>query len=230
MRPIRLDERLSTIASLVPQGARVADIGCDHGCLICSLVESGRAVGGVACDLREGPLSQARHEIGRRNLENRIDCRIGDGLSCVGQDEADVIVLAGMGGELIAEILGQCAWDNLGDKLFLLQPMTRPSHLRRWLCRNGWEIESETACIAARHPYTVMRVRRTGRCLVLGEYDLYAFIGALSKTPSPAARVYIRHIAAALIRRETGILGADPQEAAKLRALSNKMIAMTESW
>ena len=230
MRPIHLDERLATVASLVPQGARVADIGCDHGCLICSLVESGQAAGGVACDLREGPLSQARHEIGRRNLEDRIDLRQGDGLSCVLADEVDVVVLAGMGGELIASILERCGWESMDDKLFLLQPMTRGAHLRRWLCENGYEIVSETACIAARRPYTVMCVRHTGRVLPLSQYDLYAFIGELPKNPSPAARAYARRVVTALCRRETGVLGANPQEAAQLRALSNKLIAMTESW
>ncbi len=230
MRPIHLDERLSTVASLVPPGSRVADIGCDHGLLICSLVESGRAPGGVACDLREGPLSQARHEINRRGLEDRISCRQGSGLSQVSPEEADVIVLAGMGGELIASILEECPWAPREDKLYILQPMTRGAHLRRRLCRGGYEILSETACIASRHPYTVMLVRWTGRVLELGPYDLYAFIGELSKSPSPAGKAYARRVVTALSRRETGELGANPREAALLRTLSNKLMAMTESW
>ena len=230
MRPIRLDERLSTIASLVPQGSRVADNGCDHGCLIGSLVESGRCPGGVACDLREGPLSQARHEIELHGLQDKIDCRLGDGLSCVAEDEADVVVLAGMGGELICSILGACAWAHKEDKLFLLQPMTRAPHLRRWLCQNGYEIGREVACIAAGHPYTVMRVRYTGRILTLGAYDLYAYIGDLPYEPNPAAREYIRRAAVALVRRENGMIGTDAHEAEQLRALSNKMLAMIEGW
>jgi len=230
MRPIHLDERLRTIASLVPQGSRLADVGCDHGSLICALAESGQIPGGVACDLREGPLSQARHEVALRGLGDRIDCRLGDGLSCVAENEADVVVLAGMGGELICTILSQCPWEHREDKLFLLQPMTRAPRLRRWLCENGYEIERETACVAAGHPYTVMRVRYTGRPMPLGEYDLYAYIGDLAHEPSPAAREYIRRAAVSLVRRENGVLGADAREAEQLRTLSNKMLAMIESW
>ena len=85
MRPIELDERLKTIASLVRQGSRVADIGCDHGYLICSLAESGHIPGGVACDLRTGPLSHAKNEVEKRNLSDRIECRLGDGRSLVSE-------------------------------------------------------------------------------------------------------------------------------------------------
>ena len=230
MRPIHLDDRLRTIGELIRPGARVADVGCDHGYLICALTEAGRIPGGIACDVKEGPLSQARHEIEQRTLSDRIDCRLGDGLSVVSSDEADDIVLAGMGGELIASILEACPWPDKSGKKFLLQPMTRAPLLRRWLYAHGYQIESETACMAAGRPYTVMLVSYTGKEVSLGEYDLYTYIGDLGAERSGAAREYIRRAAVALVKRENGQLGRRPDEAQRLRSLSNKMLAMIEGW
>lgn len=230
MQAVHLDRRLRTIAELVRPGARVADIGCDHAYLICALTQSGRIPGGIACDVREGPLSQAKKEIDRLGLQDRIDCRLGDGLSVVSEDEADDVVLAGMGGELITSILGACRWKEKAAKRFLLQPMTRAPQLRRWLYANGYAVECEHACIAARHPYTVMRVVYTDKRVLLGEYDLYTYIGDLGAEASVAAREYIRRMAVSLVKKENGLLGRSPAEAAKLRSLSNKMLAMIEGW
>lgn len=230
MRPIELDERLHTIAGLVRPGSHIADIGCDHGHLICSLTESGKIPGGVACDLRTGPLSHAKNEVERRGLSDRIECRICDGLSLVSEDEADDVVIAGMGGELIADILSACSWSKKEEKRFILQPMTRAPLLRRWLYSNGYVIEDEVACISGGRPYTVMQVTYTGKKTELGEYDLYTYIGGLGKDVNAASREYIRRAAFALVKRENGLLGSDPDEARKLRGLSNKMLSMIEGW
>ena len=230
MRPVQIDERLQTVAAFVPAGARAAEIGCDHAYLICSLAESGKIAHGLACDLNAGPLAQARREVETHKLGDKVECRLGDGLSCVGQDEVDTVIIAGMGGETIAAILAACAWENKSDKLFVLQPMTRAPLLRRWLYHNGYVIETESACIAAGHPYTVMRVRYAGKCIEIGEYELYAYIGDLGQRPCRAAREYIRRAAVSLVRRENGLLGVNPKVAQQLRVLSNKMLAMTEGW
>jgi tRNA (adenine22-N1)-methyltransferase len=230
MRPVQLDERLQTIGEQVRTGSRVADVGCDHAYLICALTESGKIPGGIACDIREGPLSQAEREVAARKLTDKIDCRLGDGLSVVSEQEVDDVVIAGMGGEQIAAILEACTWEKKSDKRFLLQPMTRAPMLRRWLYANGYAIDGETACEAANRPYTVMCVRYTGKQVILGEYDLYTYIGDLGESPGDAARAYIHRAAIALVRRENGLLGRSPAEAQKLRVLSNKMLAMIEGW
>ena len=230
MRPIELDERLKTIASLVRQGSRVADIGCDHGYLICALTESGHIPGGVACDLRAGPLSHAKKEVEKRNLSDKIECRLCDGLSLVSENEADDIVIAGMGGELIADILSACEWENKAEKSFILQPMSRAPLLRRWLYANGYAIKDEVACTSADRPYTVMQVFYTGEKTELGEYDLFTYVGGLGKSGCAASKEYIRRAAFALVKRENGVLGSNPAEAMRLRSLSNKMLSMIEGW
>lgn len=125
-----LDPRLRSIASLVRSGSRLADIGCDHGYLICALMRDGRIDGGIACDINEKPLDKARGEIERQGLTDKIACRLGDGLFPLDQDEVDDIVIAGMGGEMIASILERCPWESLTNKQFLLQPMTKAPFLR----------------------------------------------------------------------------------------------------
>ena len=113
-----LDARLRTVASFVRQGARLADIGCDHGYLVCALARDGWIKSGLACDVNEKPLGQARREIERQSLDDKIACRLGDGLSVVDEGEVDDIVIAGMGGETIAEILSSCKWKELATKDF----------------------------------------------------------------------------------------------------------------
>ncbi|MBP1577113.1 MAG: SAM-dependent methyltransferase, partial [Oscillospiraceae bacterium] len=78
-----LDMRLKTIAEMVRKGVRIADIGCDHGYLICALTRDGMINGGIACDINEMPLENARWEIERQGLQDKIECRLGDGLSPV---------------------------------------------------------------------------------------------------------------------------------------------------
>lgn len=223
-----LDARLRTIASFVRQGARLADIGCDHGYLICALARDGVIAGGIACDVNEKPLSQARREIERQHLENRITCRLGDGLFVLREDEVDDIVIAGMGGESIAAILSACKWKGIASKQFLLQPMTRAPFLRHWLCTHGFRIQAERACVCGDHAYTVMQVRYTGAPCKLGEYDLYCYAGELTCDPSVEAKRFLNRAVSALRKQENGVEKSDPAHASVLRRLVNKLITVIE--
>ncbi len=101
----RLDGRLAAVAALVRPGSRVADIGTDHGLLMVHLLQSGRAAGGYACDLREKPLAAARRAVAAAGFADRIHCLQADGLDALSSGMADDIVMAGMGGELIARLI-----------------------------------------------------------------------------------------------------------------------------
>jgi tRNA (adenine22-N1)-methyltransferase len=223
-----LDDRLRTVAAMVRPGALLADVGSDHAALICALALDGVIPGGIASDIHPKPLARARREIARNGLGCRIVCRLGDGLAAMEKDEVEDIVLAGMGGELIAKILGDCSWDNLSEKRFLLQPMTRAPFLRRWLYANGFEILTERACCASGRPYTVMQAGYTGMRSSLGEYDLYCYAGELTCDSSPEARAFLRRTASSLLTRERGIAPRDPDGAARLRCLTNKLLTVIE--
>ena len=151
-----LKNRLKTIESLVPIGARVADIGTDHGHLPISLVRGKIASEVIACDINEKPLKNAKENIEKTGTEN-IELRLGDGLAPIKPDEVDCIVIAGMGGEVIAGILDSCPFIKDKSYTLLLQPMTSADLLRKYLCQNGFSIVSETAVAEGKRIYTVIK-------------------------------------------------------------------------
>ena len=219
-----LDPRLRSIASLVRSGTRLADIGCDHA----SLTRDGKITGGIACDINEKPLERARAEIARQGLADKIECRLGDGFSVLLNEEADDIVIAGMGGELIASILERCPWTSFANKCFLLQPMSKVPFLRHWLCTNGFTISTEKASISGNHVYTAMQVSYTGWRCKLSEYDLYCYAGELACNFSKEARLFLLQTVSSLRKQENGVEASDPQKAAELRRLINKLMTVIE--
>lgn len=155
-----LDARLSAAAHFVRPGHTAADIGCDHGKLSAFLAGSGRCPRIIACDLRPGPLQKARAACAP--WADRIDLRLGDGLSVLQPDEADDLVIAGMGAETIAQILAAAPWVFDARYNLVLVPTTKHTVLRRWLAQNGFALTGETLCTAAGRWYAVMNARYTG--------------------------------------------------------------------
>lgn len=145
MRPVRLpvSARLDCCAGLVPQGARAADIGADHGYLGISLLLNGRAEFVHASELREQPLRRAMENALRFGVADRMRFSRADGLDAIDPDEVDTIVCAGMGGDLIAQILGRCRWVRDPRYTLILQPQSSGNDLRRKLARMGFAIEQE---------------------------------------------------------------------------------------
>lgn len=216
-----LDPRLSKIASMVRRGERAADVGTDHGYLICQLTADGVVPGGLALDLNKKPLARAAQTIREAGLSGRIECRLSDGLSAVGEQEAGEIIIAGMGGEAIAGILSRCCWTNLDEKHFLLQPMTRAPFLRRWLVENGYRIETERAVKAGGRLYTVISAFYDGEPRRCGLFFQYA--GALTGDPSAEAGEFLCRMAATLQRKAAGIAGGRPKEAKELERLAGQL-------
>jgi tRNA (adenine22-N1)-methyltransferase len=141
---MRLSPRLKAIAGMVPDGSAVADIGTDHGYIPVFLIESGKAKWAVASDINSGPLEKAREVIRQHRLEGRIDTRLGDGLDVLKRGEADTIVLAGMGGMLIRDVLQAGEMVLEGITRLVLQPMNAQDVVRKWLTDNGYAIVDET--------------------------------------------------------------------------------------
>lgn len=143
MRTTELTPRLRSVADLVPQGARLADIGTDHAYLPAWLILHGVIDQAIAADLRKGPLDRARQTAEKYGLGERMSFRLCNGLAGISARETDVIAIAGMGGETIAEILAAAPWTREGEKLLLLQPMSAQPELRRWLWERGYTIRRE---------------------------------------------------------------------------------------
>jgi tRNA (adenine22-N1)-methyltransferase len=158
---LRLDARLEAVKALVRPGTVAADIGCDHGKLICSLAQSGVIKRGFACEANLGPLENAIKTIRENRLGDMVEAVLADGLNGLPYWDIDTFVIAGMGGELIADIMLSHSWvfDTRFD--FILQPMTRAGVLRQRLFENGFVIEKDQAVTIGRRVYTVMYVKYT---------------------------------------------------------------------
>lgn len=196
-----LDARLRRVAELVRPGSRLADIGTDHAFLPVWLVRAGVCPRAIAADLREGPAAAARRTIREAGLEDRIEVRIGDGLAPVRPEEADDIVLAGMGGETIAAILAACPWAKNARYHWVMQPMTRPEALRRYLLGEGFSLLNERIAQDGERRYLVMEAAFTGEAAAVSSEAAY-YIGALEPEEGAAhLRVQSDH----LRRRAAGL-------------------------
>ncbi|MGM9618807.1 MAG: tRNA (adenine(22)-N(1))-methyltransferase [Oscillospiraceae bacterium] len=140
---LSLQPRLRRLAELVPQGACLADVGTDHGYIPVHLLQAGRIQSAIASDIGREPLEHARRTAAEYGLAERIVFRLCDGLAGFAPEEADCILIAGMGGETIAAILEGAPWLRQGGHTLLLQPMTRQELLRTWLTEHGFCIRQE---------------------------------------------------------------------------------------
>ena len=184
-----LKPRLNTILRSVPEGSLVADIGTDHAFLPIALIKSGIAKRVLACDVSEGPLLSARENIKKSKVEN-IELRLSDGLEKISENEADVIVVAGMGGDLIRDIISRAEWLENPDKLLILQPMTSADALRVYLYESGFFIQKESPVEDSGRVYTVMTARFDGKKRKPTSAE--TFIGKLASDNSDAAHRYIK--------------------------------------
>ena len=177
-----LDARLTAAAELVRPGQPVADIGCDHGKLTAVLAASGKYPKVIGADLRPGPLEKAR--VTCAPYGDKVQLRLGSGLSVLAPGEAEDIIIAGMGAETIIEILEAAPWVFDARYNLILVPATKHSILRRWLARRGFALRAETLCQAAGRWYAVMNARYTGEAC---EPDgLYCLTGLTAGQPGCA--------------------------------------------
>lgn len=156
---MELSPRLRAAAELVPPGARFADIGTDHAYLPVWLIRNGVIDRAIAADLRQGPLDRARETAEKYAVSDRMDFRLCDGLTGLQADEADVIAIAGMGGETIANILAAAPWTRREGITLILQPMSSQPDLRQWLNEHGYVIEKERIVHEEKNLYTIMLVK-----------------------------------------------------------------------
>ncbi len=152
-----LSARLACVASLVPAGARVADIGSDHAYLPAALVLDGKIDFAIAGEVVKGPYENAVHEIKGHQLEGQVIPRLADGLAAIEPaDKVDTITIAGMGGSLIASILEKGKNKLTEIKQLVLQPNVGESQLREWLMNNHYQIMTEKIIEEDNHIYEII--------------------------------------------------------------------------
>ncbi len=214
-----LDARLTMTASLVRAGRRLVDIGTDHAYLPCELVKRGLTPCAIAADIADGPLKNAEKTVRTYGLSDRILCRKSDGLSALAPEQCEEIVIAGMGGNLIVDILSAAAWIKSAHVHLILQPMTHSEDVRRFLCQNGFVIERETAVLQADKVYIALSASYCGAADAADAFFYY--FGLHISSSNPASHLFIKKQKARLVKKYHGFSrsAASFEEAAALGSI-----------
>lgn len=143
MEILKISDRLMKVASLVHKGARVADIGTDHGYLPIYLVQNGISEKVYACDVRKKPLERAHDHISSYGLNDNITICLADGLKGIESGMVDTVTICGMGGKLMQDII-ETGKDrlNTGTQL-ILSPQSEVRDFREYLLSNNIGISEE---------------------------------------------------------------------------------------
>jgi tRNA (adenine22-N1)-methyltransferase len=163
MNVLSLSERLTAVAAHLPKSAHFVDVGSDHAylpCYVCLQDPSSRAIAG---EINDGPYRSAEKQVKLQGLTDRIEVRKGDGLAVVEPNEVKQVVIAGMGGPLIASILEQ-GKNKLGQvEQLIVQPNIDARVLRKWFLANGFVLQTEEILEEAGHIYEVLVAVREGK-------------------------------------------------------------------
>lgn len=225
-----MDNRLITCAKLC-KGDFIADIGTDHGYLPCYMVSNGMCKKAYACDTAIKPLNSAVSHIKEQGLEDRITAILSDGLDNVPAEGITDIVMAGMGGELIASLINKCSWAKNENLNFILQPMTKIEFLREYLYKNNFKIDCELACAEGKFMYTVMRAVYSKEDIEYQCDDEYIYFGKVD-TNDKTAQEYILHRCRQLSRAAEGMMSSNTKEkesaGRKILEICNKKLNETE--
>ena len=154
---VHLRPRLARAADMLGPCAVIADIGSDHGRLAVALLQQGRAERVIAGDISATSLEKARSLATLCGVEDRVDLRVADGLAALAPGEAEAILLAGMGGLLMARILSEGEAVARTAKRIVLQPQGNAAELRTFLYESGYAIEEEAIIFDNGRYYQLIR-------------------------------------------------------------------------
>ena len=191
-------------------------LGCDHGRLSVALAAQGKCRKIIASDIRPAPLATAQRLVTLHGCGDVVECRLGAGLSVLRPGEADDIVIAGVSGVTVCEMLEQAPeafYAAKPDMRFIFIPATKHPFLRRWLAQHGFALLDETPVLAAGRYYTVMHAAYTGGTKTPD--PLWCVVGRAGRGPHAAG--YLAR-EAMLLKKEAR--GAAPEESKRLLALA----------
>lgn len=159
---MELKGRLRAIANMIDKCEILTDIGTDHAYIPINAVERGICNRAIAVDINKGPVEIAANNIKQAGFSNSIITRLADGLDGISQDEVDTIVMAGMGGLSIIDIISNNLSKAMIANILIMQPMNSVEYLREWLGLNGFEILDEELEQEEYKIYNILKVNYTG--------------------------------------------------------------------
>ena len=228
-KKLELTPRLRMVADLIPEGARLADVGTDHAYLHAALVLEGKIPSAIAADLRPGPLSRAKTTVRAYGLNGRIAFRLCDGLKGIGPEEVGAVAIAGMGGETIASILAAAPWVRERDVTLVLQPMSSISDLRLWLSQNGYEIVQEELSREGETLYTALLVR-AGEMTPLTLAELWAGRNSAAPLRGEWLDLWLGKTERALAGLSQSRQESAPQRRRELEQIRSGLLEMKKEW
>jgi tRNA (adenine22-N1)-methyltransferase len=187
---MELKGRLKLIALKTVKCDTVCDIGTDHAYIPIYLVKNNICQRAIACDVKPGPIMAAKNHIGCFGLSKYIETRLGDGLDPLGKNEANVVIIAGMGGYLIKRIIGDGLKKVINCENIVLQPMNEAECLRKWLYETGFEIVDEELTNEGEKIYNVITAKWTGKPSTRDEV-YYHFGEKLFERNDPLLKTFI---------------------------------------
>ena len=188
---MRLSKRLKLIADKVPSCDTLADIGSDHAYVPIYLIENNICKKALATDIKDGPNLVAQKNIKKFDMEKRIEILKGSGLKPIKEKEVEIIIIAGLGGVQITEILENDFEKAKKSRLIILQPMNYTELVRKWLNSNGFKICDEELIKEDNKLYVVISVVYTGKNRTFDEFDFYIGRSLIEKN-DPLLLEYIK--------------------------------------
>ncbi|CAK7071310.1 class I SAM-dependent methyltransferase [Tissierella sp.] len=219
---MKLSERLLTLANLVPKNSIVADIGTDHGYIPAYLIENKISKKVIGTDISKGSLDKIIEYVKELGFEDKIDSRLGDGLEVIKPYEVDTVIISGMGGLLIRDILEKHKEISNSIIDFILQPMVAAKELRQYLIENNFEIIKEELVKEENKYYEIIHAKK-GKTFI--EKEIYYEISPIliqNKHPLLKEYIEVKMIAAKKILKE--IEGIDTEKSKERYLILEKTI------
>ena len=180
-----LSLRLERVGANIPVGARLADIGSDHGYLPVALMRRGVIASAVAGEVATTPFYAAQRTVRDNGLEQQITVRLADGLAAIeAHDGITAISVCGMGGETIRDILESGKMHLSGQERLILQPNGGEQPLRQWLMDNGYSIVSEELLRENRFYYEIIVAERAGPVAYTAEQLYFGPLQMQARSPA----------------------------------------------
>lgn len=187
---MEISDRLKCIASMVEKCDSIADIGTDHAYLPIYLIKKQICRSAIASDINKGPVEKAQFNIAFENVKNSIECRLGPGFTTIKPKEVNVAIIAGMGGNLIRDIIEEDLQVFKSLDYLVLQPMQNPDILRKYIYESGFTVLDEDLCKEEYKYYEVLKIRYNNKPRVLSQ-EYYEVSKSLLEKKHPLIREYI---------------------------------------
>ncbi len=187
---MEISSRLKCIAKMIEKCDSIADIGTDHGYLPIYLIKKGICRLAIASDINKGPVEKARLNIRLESVEKTIECRLGSGFNTIKPMEVNVAIIAGMGGNLIRDIIEEGIQVFKSLDYLVLQPVQNPDVLRKYIYESGYIVLDEDLCKDDNKYYEVIKIKYSNRPKALSEV-YYEVSKILLEKKHPLVKEYV---------------------------------------